>query len=411
MKLEYFIAKRLTTAKQHKSSISKPIIKIAIAAIAIGIIMMIVSVATGLGLQQKIRQKVSAFNGHIVIANFDDNQSEVSKNPISTKQDFYPKFTTVEGVNHIQAIASKAGIIRTETAFEGIIFKGVGGDYKWENLNEYVIEGKVPSVSGDLNAEVLISQFLANRLLLKVGDKFNTFFMKEDSNELPNLRVFTISGIYNSGFPEFDATFILGDIRHVQRINRWKPDEVGSFEVFIDDFSKIEQKGEEVYEQTSYMFDSKTIVDKYFYIFEWLQLFDFNILVILVIMIVVATINMVVALLVLILERTQMIGILKALGANNWTVRKIFLFNAFHIILRGLLWGNSIAILMMLAQQNFGIIKLNPENYYVSEAPVYINWFYILLLNLGTIFVSFLVLLVPSFIITKISPVKAIRFD
>lgn len=411
MKLEYFIAKRLTTAKQHKSSISKPIIKIAIAAIAIGIIMMIVSVATGLGLQQKIRQKVSAFNGHIVIANFDDNQSEVSKIPISTKQDFYPKFTTVEGINHIQATASKAGIIRTETAFEGIIFKGVGSDYKWENLNEYVVEGKVPNVSGALNAEILISQFLANRLLLKVGDKFNTFFMKEDSNEMPNLRVFTISGIYNSGFPEFDATYILGDIRHVQRINRWKSDEVGSFEVFIDDFSKIEQKGEEVYEQTSYEFDSKTIIDKYFYIFEWLQLFDFNILVILIIMIVVATINMVVALLVLILERTQMIGILKALGANNWTVRKIFLFNAFHIILRGLLWGNCIAILLMLAQQHFGIIKLNPENYYVSEAPVYFNWFYIVLLNVGTIFISFIVLLVPSYIITKISPVKAIRFD
>ena len=203
----------------------------------------------------------------------------------------------------------------------------------------------------------------------------------------------------------------MGDIRHVQRINRWKSDEVGSFEVFIDDFTKIEQKGEEVYEQTSYMFDSKTIVDKYFYIFEWLQLFDFNILVILVIMIVVATINMVVALLVLILERTQMIGILKALGATNWTVRKIFLFNAYHIILRGLIWGNIIAILAMLAQQHFGIVKLNPENYYVSEAPVYINWFYIFLLNLGTILVSFLVLLVPSFIITKIAPVKAIRFD
>jgi lipoprotein-releasing system permease protein len=411
LKLEYFIAKRLTTAKQHKSSISKPIIKIAITAIAIGIIMMIVSVATGLGLQQKIRQKVSAFNGHIVIANFDDNQSEVSKNPISTKQDFYPKFTTVEGVNHIQAIASKAGIIRTETAFEGIIFKGVGGDYKWENLQEYILEGNIPNVSGDLNAEVLVSQYLANRLELKVGDKFNTFFMKEDSNEMPNLRVFTISGIYNSGFQEFDATYILGDIRHVQRINRWKADEVGSFEVFIDDFTKIEQKGEEVYEQTSYMFDSKTIVDKYYYIFEWLQLFDFNILVILIIMIAVATINMVVALLVLILERTQMIGILKALGANNWMVRKIFLFNAFHIILRGLLWGNVIAIIMMLAQQQFGIVKLNPENYYVSEAPVYFNWFYIFLLNLGTIIISFIVLLVPSYLITKISPVKAIRFD
>jgi lipoprotein-releasing system permease protein len=235
--------------------------------------------------------------------------------------------------------------------------------------------------------------------------------MKEDSNEMPNLRVFTISGIYNSGFQEFDATYILGDIRHVQLINRWQPDEVGAFEVFIDDFTKIEQKGEEVYEQTSYMLDSKTIIDKYFYIFEWLQLFDFNINVILVIMIVVATINMIVALLVLILERTQMIGILKALGADNWTVRKIFLFNAFHIILRGLLWGNCIAIALMLIQQQFGVIKLNPENYYVSEAPIYFNWFYIFLLNLGTIIISFLVLLVPSYIITKISPVKAIRFD
>jgi lipoprotein-releasing system permease protein len=411
LKLEYFIAKRLTTAKHHKSSISKPIIKIAITAIAIGIIMMIVSVATGLGLQQKIRQKVSAFNGHIIISNFDDNQSEVSKVPVSNKQDFYPKFTSVEGVNHIQAIASKAGIIRTEKAFEGIIFKGVGSDYRWENLTEYIVEGTSPNVSGDLNPEVLISQYLANRLYLKVGDKFNTFFMKEDSNEMPNLRVFTISGIYNSGFQEFDATYILGDIRHIQRINRWQPDEVGAFEVFIDDFTKIEQKGEEVYEQTSYMLDSKTIIDKYFYIFEWLQLFDFNIIVILVIMIVVATINMVVALLVLILERTQMIGILKALGADNWTVRKIFLFNAFHIILRGLLWGNCIAIALMLIQQQFGVIKLNPENYYVSEAPIYFNWFYIFLLNLGTIIISFLVLLVPSYIITKISPVKAIRFD
>jgi lipoprotein-releasing system permease protein len=235
--------------------------------------------------------------------------------------------------------------------------------------------------------------------------------MKEDSNEMPNLRVFTITGIYNSGFQEFDATYILGDIRHVQRINKWQPDEVGAFEIFIDDFNKIEKKGEEVYEQTSYMLDSKTIIEKYYFIFEWLQLFDFNILVILVIMIVVATINMVVALLVLILERTQMIGILKALGANNWTVRKIFLYNALHIILRGLLWGNVIAITLMLIQQQFGIIKLNPENYYVSEAPVYFNWFYIILLNLGTILVSLIVLLIPSYIITKISPVKAIRFD
>jgi lipoprotein-releasing system permease protein len=411
LNLEYFIAKRLITAKSRKSSISTPIIKIAIAAIAIGMIMMIISVATGIGLQQKIREKVAAFNGHIIISNYDDNQSQVSTTPISVNQNFYPNFNTVQGINHIQAVASKAGIIRTANAFEGIIFKGVGKDYYWENLKEYLIEGRLPDFSNNLNNQILISQFLANRLQLNVGDKCNTFFMKEQSNQLPNLRIFQIVGIYNSGFQEFDSTYIIGDIRHVQRINKWQPDQIGSFEVFIDDFSKIKEKGEEVYVQTSSTLDSKTIEEKYYYIFEWLQLFDFNIITILIIMIVVATINMVVALLVLILERTQMIGILKSLGANNWAVRKIFLYNAFYLILRGLFWGNLIGIGLILIQQYFGIIKLNPENYYVNQAPVYLNWDYILLLNLGTIVICLLVLLIPSYIITKISPIKAIKFE
>lgn len=408
MNLEYFIAKRLTNAKDHKSSISAPIIKIAISAIAIGMIMMIVSVATGIGLQQKIREKVSAFNGHIIISNYDNNQSEVTLAPISKKQNFYPKFTSVPGVSHIQAIASKAGIIRTETAFEGIIFKGVGSDYKWNNIKEYLVQGRIPNNKGDLNEEVVISQFIANRLNLKVGDAFNTFFMKEKGY---NLRNFDIVGIFNSGFQEFDATYIIGDIRHMQRINKWAPDQIGAFEVFVDDFNTIESTGEQVYAQTASTLDSKTIIEKYSYIFEWLQLFDFNIIVILVVMILVATINMVVALLVLILERTQMIGILKALGANNWAVRKVFLYNAFYLIIRGLFWGNLIGISLLLIQQQFGIIQLPPENYYVNQAPVYLNWGYILLLNLLTVAVCFLVLLIPSYIITKISPVKAIRFD
>ena len=411
MNLEYFIAKRLITTKDHKSSISAPIIKIAIAAIAIGMIMMIVSVATGIGLQQKIREKVAAFNGHIIISNFDDNQSQVSVSPISIHQDFYPKFTSVEGISHIQAVASKAGIIRTATAFEGIIFKGAGKDFRWDNIKEFIVAGKSPNLSGELNSQILISQFLADRLKLKVGDKFNTFFMKEDSKQLPNLRVFQVSGIYNSGFQDFDATYIIGDIRHLQHINKWNPDQVGAFEVFIDNFNLITSKGEEVYEQTNSTLDTQTIVEKYNYIFEWLQLFDFNIIVILIVMIIVATINMVVALLVLILERTQMIGVLKALGANNWTVRKVFLYNALHLIMRGLFWGNLIGIGLILIQHYFGIIKLNPENYYVNEAPVYINWGYILVLNIGTILICLFVLLIPSYIITKISPVKAIRFD
>ncbi len=417
MNLEYFIARRLTRAKDHKSNISSPIIKIAIAAIAIGVVMMIVSVATGIGLQNKIRQKIAAFNGHIVISNFDDNQSEVSVNPVSTNQDFYPKFKSVQGINHIQAVASKGGIIRTEKSFEGIVFKGVGKDYKWDNLTEYLVQGRIPNLKEELNPEILISEYLANRLELKLGDKCNTFFMKEGGNQLPNLRVFKIVGIYNSGFQEFDATFLIGDIRHIQKMNKWKPTEVGAFEVFVDDFDKIEEKGAEVYNNTqnkddaSKTLDTQTISQKYFYIFEWLKLFDFNILVILSIMIVVATINMVVALLVLILERTQMIGILKSIGANNWTVRKIFLFNALYLIAQGLLWGNVIGIGLLLVQKYFGIVKLNPENYYVNTAPVDINLWYIFLLNIGTVAVCFLVLHIPSHIVTKISPVKAIKFS
>ena len=411
MNLEYFIAKRLITAKDHKSSISAPIIKIAIAAIAIGMVMMIVSVATGIGLQQKIREKVSAFNGHIIISNYDNNQSEATLTPIAKNQEFYPKFNSVAGVTHVQAIATKAGIIRTEKAFEGVVFKGVGTDYQWSNIKEYLVEGRLPNLSSQLNSEVAISQFLADRLQLKVGDAFNTFFIKQNQNGLPNIRHFKITGIFNSGFQEFDATYILGDIRHIQRINKWSPNQIGAFEIFVADFDQIQSVGEEVYQQTPSNLDSKTIIEKYSYIFDWLQLFDFNILVILGVMILVATINMVVALLVLILERTQMIGILKALGANNWSVRKMFLYNALYLILRGLLWGNGIGIGILLIQKYFGIIQLNPENYYVNQAPVYFDLGYIAALNLLTIAVCFLVLLIPSYIITKISPIKAIRHD
>ncbi|GAA4049246.1 ABC transporter permease [Flavobacterium chungnamense] len=411
MNLEHFIAKRLITAKDHKSSISAPIIKIAISAIAIGIVMMIVSIATGIGLQQKIRQKVSAFNGHIIISNFNGNESDGSIEPVSTNQKFYPKFNAVEGINHIQAVATKLGIIRTETDFEGITFKGVGKDYKWEYLEEYLIEGGLPNLKSNLNEEVLISQYLANRLKLKLYDSFNTFFLNEGDNKLPKSRRFKIVGIYNSGFQEFDATYIIGDIRHIQRLNKWSTSQVGSFEVFVDDFTKIDEKGQQVYKEISSTLNSQTIVEKYYCIFDWLKLFDFNIIVILIIMVIVSTINMVVALLVLILERTQMIGILKSLGSDNWSIRKIFLYNSLYLILRGLFWGNTIGIGLLLIQKKFEIIKLNPESYYVNVAPVEINILYILALNIGTVLVCLLVLLIPSYLITKISPAKTIRFD
>lgn len=410
MNLEYFIAKRLIVSKSYKSSVSSPIIKIAILAIALSILMMIMSVATGVGLQQKIREKISAFNSHVIVSNFDDNQSQVTAEPIDSRLLPISQLKKNSFITHVQPIITKGALIRTETDVEGIIFKGVDASYQWNNLKEFLVDGKIPVYKkGDIN-EVLISQFLANRLKLKVGNSFNTFFMKTQG-KLPSIRKFKIVGIYNSGFQEFDSSYIIGNMEHLQRINKWQPSQVGAYEIFIDDFSKLDERAQEIYKTIPPTFNSTSISEKYFSVFEWLKLFDFNILVILIIMIGVATINMVVALLVLILERTQLIGMLKALGANNWSVRKIFLYNAAHLISRGLLWGNGIAILLLVLQKKFEIIKLNPESYYVSSAPVDINLLHILLLNVGTILICVLVLLIPSYLITKISPIKALKFD
>jgi lipoprotein-releasing system permease protein len=411
LNLEYFIAKRLASTPNDKSTISAPITKIAITAIALGIVMMIIAVATGVGLQHKIRDKVSAFNGQIIISSFTGNESDVSTEPINLNQKFYPKFKTVSGINHIQAVITKAGMIRTETAFEGIIFKGVGKDFLWKNIKDFIVKGTIPNVNNQLNNEVVISQFLANRLKLNVGSSFNTFFIKENENKLPNSRRFKVVGIYNSGFQEFDATYVIGDIRHLQKINKWNENQIGSFEVFVNDFSKIEQKEQEIYNEIGATLNAKSIVNKYYYIFDWLKLFDFNILIIIIVMIAVSVINIIVALLVLILEKVQTIGILKSLGANNSVIRKIFIYNVFHLILKGLLIGNVIGISLLFIQKYFKVITLNPENYYVTTAPVEINPLHILGINLITILISFLFLIIPSIIITKISPAKNIKFQ
>ena len=411
MNFEFFIARRIIASKDYKSSISAPIIKIAITAIALGIIMMLISIATGVGLQKKIREKVSAFNGDIIITNFDTNFSNDSQNPISKKQDFYPTFKNIEGIKHVQVTASKGGVIRTETDFEGVVVKGVGDDYNWEYFKDYLIEGKLPDFKSDLNEDILISEYLANRLHLKLGDKVTTFFLNDEISKTPRSRGFDIAGIYNSGFQQFDEQFIITDIRHIQRLNKWEEDQIGAFEVFVNDFDEIIPIGQEVYNETVSTLDTQTIRDKYASIFEWLDLFDFNIIMIIGIMILVAGINMITALLVLILERTQMIGILKALGSSNWSVRKVFLYNAMYLIGVGLFWGNVIGIGLLLVQKYGKVFKLNPDTYYVNEAPVYLNWDYILILNTGTFLLCILMLLIPSFIISKISPVKAIRFE
>ena len=413
MNLAFFIAKRLITGKETKNSISSPILKIAIAAIAIGLIMMLIAISTSLGLKLKIREKIAAFNGHIQISNFDNNRSDVSVNPISKKQDFYPQFTTVEGITHVQAVAVKAGIIRTEETFEGILAKGVGSDFNWSSFEGFLVEGQLPNYLEKLNEQALISRTLANKLQLSVGDNFLSIFLKEgDISKPPNNRRFVVSGIYESGFDELDASYIIVDLRHIQRMNKWTSEEVGHFEVFIEDFDQLSEKTTEIYGKTISSLDTQNLGNKYFKIFEWLDLFDLNTALIIGIMIIVGGINMITALLVLILERTPMIGVLKALGFQNWTIRKVFLINAAYLIGLGLFWGNLIGLGFIFLQNKFEFLKFpNPEEYYVTIIPVHISISDILFLNIGVMVLCLLMLLIPSFAISKISPVKAIKFE
>ena len=413
MNLEFFIAKRLIKGKEHKSSISAPIIKIAIVAIALGVIMMLIAIATGVGLKYKIREKVAAFNGHIQIYNYDNNTSDVSVVPVSLEQEFYPEFKDIDGISHVQAVASKGGIIRTEDTFEGIIAKGVGKDFEWKAFKDYLVTGTLPKYTGDLNDEVLISQILATRLQLKTGDSFFTFFLKDDDpSQIPNQRKFKIVGVYDSGFEEFDSNYIFIDLRHIQRMNKWESNEAGNFEVFLHNFDDIDQKTKEIYGKTLSNLDTQNIKDKYYKIFEWIGLFDFNIALIIGIMVIVGGINMITALLVLILERTQMIGILKALGSSNWSIRKVFLYNATYLIGVGLFWGNLLGLGLLMAQEKYRMFKFpNPQEYYIDYIPVHLDVVTVLTLNVGVLFLCLLMLLIPSYIITKISPVKAIKFE
>lgn len=411
MKFELFIANRLTKSNEYKNSISSPIIKIAISAIALGMIMMLVSIATGIGLQKKIREKVAGFNGHIVISNFDNNQSTTTQKPINIKQKFYPEFKTVSGIKHVQVFATRPGVIRTSTDFEGIVLKGVGANYDWSFFKEYLLEGAVPTYNNKVSNCVLISKKISDRMRLALNDSFDTFFVKQGNNTLPKRRVFKIVGIYDTGFEEFDKNLIIGDIKQVQKLNKWKFDEVGGFEVFVQKFDEIETKSIEVYRSIDASLDSKNLFEQFPQIFEWLKLFDGNIAIIVIIMIVVAGINMITALLVLILERTQLIGVLKTMGANSWSVRKVFLYNASYIIGRGLLIGNAIGLLFLFIQYQFELITLDPKNYYVHIAPVYISVTHIFLLNLGTLVLCVLMMLIPSIIITKISPAKSVKFS
>jgi len=407
MNVEYFIAKRLFTAKEKNNRYTKPILRIAILAIALSVAVMLLSITVLTGFKNEISSKIIGFGSHITITNFTNNQSYESE-PIAINQEFYPSITDQQAIKHIQTFATKAGIIKTEDEILGMILKGISSDFEPSFFEQNLVEGKVPIYNDTLTSnKVMISKSVADILQLKIGEKLIMYFVEQP----PRVRKFVIAGIYETGFTDFDDLIVMADIRHIQKLNGWESNQVGGFEILIDNFDKLDEITTKVYEKIPYNLNAKSIKEKNPQLFDWLDLQNINVRVILILMLIVGGVNMITALLILILERTRLIGVLKALGATNWGVRKVFLYNAIYLILKGLFWGNIIGLGIAFLQQKFQFISLDPNIYYMSSVPINFNFMHILGLNLGTLLVCWLILIIPSIIITKITPIKAIRFE
>ncbi len=380
--------------------------KIAILSIVLGLAVMIVSMAVVTGFQHEIREKVIGFGGHIQITNYDYNISYETQ-PINKHQDFSELVLKIEGVRHKQVFATKPGIIKTDDEIHGVILKGVGPDFEWSFFSDRTLRGSVPEIIDTLRSnDVMISQMIASRLHLEVHDDIFMYFIQDP----PRIRRFTIAGIYNTGLEELDKIFVIGDIRHIQRLNDWDDDQVGGFEVLVSEFDDIMQIETKILDILPYHLDAQSIRNLYPQIFDWLNLLDMNVYVIIALMILVASINMITTLLISVLEKTNTIGILKAVGGSNTFIRKIFLYHSGILISRGMLLGNIVGILLCVIQAKFGLITLSPESYYVTEVPVNLRLSHIVLLNSGTFLISMAMLIIPSYIIARIAPVKAITF-
>ena len=407
MNVEYFIAKRLVSAKEGNNRLSRPIIRIAILAIALSVAVMLISIGVVKGFKKDIADKVIGFGSHIQITAFSDNNSYETK-AISKNQDFYPSIENEKGINHIQYFATKAGIIKTVDEIHGVILKGVGSDFNRDFFKDNLVEGEVPIYNDTLTSlRVIISKKIADLLDLEIDEKLIMYFAQDP----PRVRKFVVAGIYTTELEEFDNLYVFGDIRHIQNLNNWGIDSVGGFEITIHNFDNLDALTQMVYEKIDYDLNAQTIKEINPQIFDWLKLQDINVNVIIILMLIVAGINIITALLILILERTKLIGILKAIGQNNWSVRKVFLYNASYLIGKGLFWGNLLGIGLSLLQKYFHLISLNPSTYYMNTVPIHLAFSDVLLLNFGAMLSCILMLIIPTYLITKITPIKAIRFE
>ena len=407
MNTPLFIAKRLYNAKENNNNYTRPIIRIAILAITLSVMIMLLSVFILSGFKSEISKKVFGFGGHINISKFSYNQS-FENDPIENTSELISNIYNLDYVKSIHPFATKAGIIKKEDEILGTILKGVDHDYSWSFFKENLIAGQVPKFDEFANSiEVLISENISRKMNLNIGDDILMYFIQNPTR----VRKFKVSGVYKTDLTEFDEIMIIGDLKQIQKLNDWTKDKVGGYEVLVNNIENLDSYVKEIDEKIDYNLKAISIKEKYPQIFDWLKLQDFNVLIILILMLIVGGINMITSLLIIILEKTRLIGILKAIGATNWSIRNVFIYNSLYIISYGLILGNVLALLFGLAQRRFNFIELDESIYFMNFVPIKIELFSLLMINLGTLLICYLILVVPSVIIAKISPAKSIEFD
>ena len=405
MNTEYFIAGRI--AIKSARTFSKLIVRIAIAGVMLSLAVMMLSVAIIKGFKTEIQEKVRGYIGDVRVFKYSLNNS-FELTPFVPAKETLAQLKNNPDVEFYQPYATKPAIISANDEVEGINFKGIDKTFNWDYIRKHLVSGTVINFADSAKAtrQILISQYTANRLKLKVGDDFIMYFVQNP----PRKRPFKIVGIYDIGVEEIDKGFVIGDLNIIRRLNDWKPNEIGGIEIRIKDFSKLKTVSDGIYENMELNLKSESVSDYFPAIFTWLSLLDINTKVLLVLMMVVGVINMITALLIMILERTNMIGILKAFGMSDYSVMKIFLYNALYLVGFGLLLGNVLGLGLGFLQQYTHIYKLEQSSYYLSYVPVELHFIDVLILNIATFMICVVVLILPSMLVSRISPLKAIRF-
>ena len=414
MNVALFIARKIHFSKEGSRQVTPPAVRIAMIGIALGLAVMLLSVAIVIGFKKEVRNKVIGFGSHIQITNFDSNSS-YELQAIAVSDTLMAHLDSVSGVRHVERFATKLGILKTEQDFQGIVLKGVDQEYDWAFFQANLKVGRLPDFTGKkASTEVLISRYLSDLLGLEVDDSFLTYFVQDEVRA----RKFQIVGIYETGFIDYDKLFVMADLRQVQRLNGWDADQVGGLEVQVDDYESLDEIAETLYfdlterhDRNGNTYYARSIKELNPMIFNWLEVLDINVVVILVLMLAVAGFTMISGLLIIILERTNMIGVLKALGETDRHIREIFFYVSFFLIGKGMLWGNVIGLTCCWLQSHFQIVKLDPTVYYLEAVPVDLGVGAWLLLNVGTLLVSMAMMLGPSYLITRIDPAKSIRFE